>query len=77
MVAIHGVVDQPSPPLVDSRTLTAGLGADILLVTIDTLRADLLGSYGDPTGLSPHLDALAAESIVFERAYTPSPYTAC
>ena len=77
MVAIHGAVDQPSPPLVDPRTLTAGFGADILIITIDTLRADHLGLYGNPTPLSPHLDALAAESIVFDRAYTPSPYTAC
>jgi hypothetical protein len=76
-VVVHGAVDRPSPPLVDPRTLTAGFGADILIITIDTLRADHLGLYGNPTPLSPHLDALAAESIVFERAYTPSPYTAC
>jgi arylsulfatase A-like enzyme len=77
MVALHGVLDGPSPPLVDPSTLTAGFGADILIITIDTLRADHLGSYGNPIPLSPHLDALAAESIVFERAYTPSPFTGC
>ncbi len=77
VVRLHGAVDRPSPPLVDPRTLTAGFGADILIITIDTLRADHLGLYGNPTPLSPHLDALAAESLVFERAYTPSPYTAC
>ena len=34
-------------------------GANVLLVTIDTLRADRLGSYGSRAGLTPTLDALA------------------
>jgi arylsulfatase len=48
---------------------------DLLLVSVDTLRADRLGTYGHPQGLSPHLDALAAESVVFERAYSTASYT--
>ncbi len=47
----------------------------LLLVTVDTLRADHLGAYGDARNLTPHLDALAAESIVFERAYAPTAFT--
>jgi arylsulfatase len=47
----------------------------LLLVSVDTLRADRLGAYGDPRGLTPHLDALARESSVFERAYAPAPFT--
>jgi arylsulfatase len=41
----------------------------IILVTIDTLRADHLGSYGYPFETSPFLDSLAERSVVFERAY--------
>ncbi len=48
---------------------------DVLLVTVDTLRADHLGAYGSRLGLTPRLDALASESVVFERAYAPSSYT--
>lgn len=49
---------------------------DLLLVVIDTLRADGLSSYGNPRPTSPVLDALAAESVLFERALAPSPSTA-
>jgi arylsulfatase len=48
---------------------------DLLLITVDTLRADRLGAYGSPLGLSPQLDALAAESQVFTRAFSPASYT--
>ncbi len=47
----------------------------ILLVSVDTLRADRLGAYGSPLGLTPHLDALAERSLVFEHAYAPAPFT--
>jgi arylsulfatase len=40
-----------------------------VLVTLDTLRADHLGTYGYPFGTSPFLDALAERAVVFERAY--------
>ena len=48
----------------------------IILVSVDALRPDHLGSYGyrrKPT--SPHLDAWAKEAVVFENAYTTGPYT--
>jgi arylsulfatase A-like enzyme len=47
----------------------------ILLVTLDTLRADRLGAYGSTAGLTPALDRLAEEGIVFERAFTTMPVT--
>jgi arylsulfatase len=43
-----------------------------LLVTIDTLRADHLSCYGYERETSPHLDALAAEGVLFERALSTS-----
>jgi arylsulfatase A-like enzyme len=48
-------------------------GADIVLITIDALRPDRLGAYGSHKNLSPNLDALAKKSVVFNRAYSPSP----
>ena len=48
---------------------------NILLLTIDTLRADRLGAYGSSAGLTPALDKLAAESIVFENALAQSSWT--
>lgn len=43
----------------------------LLLVTLDTLRADHLGLYGYFRDTSPHLDRLAADALVFERAFAP------
>jgi len=42
----------------------------IILVTLDTLRADHLGLYGYPRNISPFMDALAAHGILFQRAIT-------
>jgi len=47
----------------------------IVLVTIDTLRADHLGCYGSPRATSPHIDALARGGLLFERATTTLPRT--
>ena len=41
---------------------------NVVLILVDTLRADHLGVYGYPRATSPNLDALAAESVVFENA---------
>jgi len=49
--------------------------ANILLVTIDTLRADRVGAYGGTANLTPTLDRLAREGIRFERAYAHVPLT--
>ncbi len=48
---------------------------NVVLVSIDTLRADHIGCYGFKTSASPAIDALARESVVFENAYTPVPLT--
>jgi arylsulfatase A-like enzyme len=48
---------------------------DIVLVTLDTLRADSLGSYGYHRDTSPFLDRLAADGLRFSRAYSVSSWT--
>ena len=47
----------------------------ILLVTLDTTRADHLGCYGYPRSTSPNLDRLASESVLYTRAIAPSSWT--
>jgi uncharacterized sulfatase len=48
---------------------------DILLIVLDTLRADRLSCYGYPRPTSPHIDALAADSVLFEQAISPGQWT--
>lgn len=54
----------------------AGRPWNVVLVVIDTLRADHLGTYGYERDTSPHLDAFARKGVVFERAQTSAPWTA-
>jgi arylsulfatase A-like enzyme len=46
-----------------------------VLIVIDTLRADHLGAYGSRRNLTPSLDALAVESVVFENSIATSAWT--
>jgi len=48
---------------------------NVVVITIDTLRADHLGCYGYKQIHTPNIDALAADGLRFERAYTPVPVT--
>jgi len=47
----------------------------LLLISVDTLRSDHLGANGSQLGATPHLDQLAAESLVFTAAYAPASHT--
>lgn len=49
--------------------------SNVFLITIDTLRADHVGCYGDRETQTPALDALAADGIRFSSAFTASPIT--
>jgi arylsulfatase A-like enzyme len=60
---VLGCGENPQPP------------QHVVVFLIDTLRADQLGAYGSRSGATPHLDALAAESVVFEAASAPAPWT--
>ncbi|MEE2678687.1 MAG: sulfatase [Myxococcota bacterium] len=63
-VAVFGCSD--SPQQVSAPDVSRFRG--VVLLCLDTLRADHLGAYGYPRETSPAIDALAAESVVFERA---------
>ena len=64
-------VDLPPLPLGPRRP-----EADVLIITVDALRADHVGAFGytrRPT--TPHIDQLAARSVRFSRAYAQAPHT--
>src|SRR6266487_1441276 len=48
---------------------------NLLLITIDTLRADHVGAYGAAAGTTPALDALAASGVRFDQVQTAVPLT--
>ena len=47
----------------------------VLLLEVDTLRADFLGAYGGDEAATPFLDRFAAESLVFDGAHSTAPWT--
>jgi len=47
----------------------------VILVSIDTLRADALSAFGYPHPTTPNMDRFLAESVTFTNAYTPEPHT--
>ena len=49
--------------------------ADVVLITVDAVRADHVGCYGYARSTTPNLDALAASGVRFERVYTQAPHT--
>lgn len=60
--ALQGCADEPALP---------ARARHLLLISVDTLRADRLGCYGGANATSPTIDALAAGGTLFEQAYTP------
>jgi len=67
---INPLVYSPRKP----GTVTEGR-PNIILVSIDTLRADHLGCYGYSRPTSPTMDNLAAHGLIFTRAFSHAPYT--
>lgn len=60
----------------DGARANAGSNArDILLILVDTLRADRLGCYGNDRPVSPNIDALAKRGVRFEETMAPAPWT--
>ena len=48
---------------------------NILMISVDTLRADHVSAYGHDRPTTPAIDALAAQGVVFENAYSHAPVT--
>jgi choline-sulfatase len=61
--------------LVSAVIATGQPRPNVILITIDTLRADYLGCYGNARIQTQSLDALAAEGTIFDRAYCQVPMT--
>ena len=62
--------------LVASALAATGAPApNVILITLDTTRADRMGFLGSKRGLTPHLDALARQSVVFTHTYAQVPLT--
>jgi arylsulfatase A-like enzyme len=66
------IAHRPPPPQAPRAAIPHDL--NLVLITVDTLRIDL-GFMGYPRPVSPNLDALAARSTVFDRAYSLASYT--
>ena len=47
----------------------------VILITVDTLRADVLSCYKNQNCLTPHIDKLADDSILFSKAISSAPWT--
>ena len=75
LAACPGPRREPTKPAASSRPTAPGNRLNVLLITIDTLRADHLGLYGYRRATSPRLDAFARRAVVFEQAYTYWPKT--
>ena len=84
-VRIAALLSPPPPlePAPDNAAATPGAipraldwsARDLLLISVDALRADHLSSYGYARATTPAIDALAAEGALFEAAYCPTPHT--
>src|SRR5262249_16563140 len=48
---------------------------NIILITLDTTRADRMGFLGSPRELTPNLDSFAMQAVVFTHAYAQEPVT--
>lgn len=64
-----------APPALAVKQPLQPARPDVILITVDTLRADHVGCYGYALAKTPALDALNADGIRFTQAFTPSPIT--
>jgi arylsulfatase A-like enzyme len=62
-------------PACDRNPAPTGAARHVVLISLDTTRADQLGLYGNPTVKTPNLDRLATESIVFDDLMSVVPTT--
>lgn len=70
ILVLQGIAISPAAPAPQRKP-----GLNVLLVTIDTLRADRIGFYDPKHPLTPAIDRFAADSVVFLRAFAHTPTT--
>jgi arylsulfatase A-like enzyme len=59
----------------DGAALRGERPLNVLFVTVDTLRADAVGCYGGAPAVTPNIDRLASEGVLFETVQSPVPMT--
>ncbi|MFH2001284.1 MAG: sulfatase-like hydrolase/transferase [Planctomycetota bacterium] len=75
LIVISGCSKELSCPE-NRRAVQEGKSAlNLLVITLDTSRADHFGCYGCKEARTPNIDALAASGVLFEEAFTPVPLT--
>lgn len=62
-------------PVMDVPSKTLAEAPNVVLIAVDTLRADRLSSYGHSAPTSPNIDALAADGVRFDQAAAPFTHT--
>jgi arylsulfatase A-like enzyme len=72
LTVLSAVAALGAPRLAPSRP---GNGLSVILLSLDTLRADRVGALGCPRPLTPRLDTLARQGTVFEQAESAAPWT--
>jgi arylsulfatase A-like enzyme/HEAT repeat protein len=76
LIAPPGPLDDTAP--LDARASGHAIdlkGRDLVLISVDALRADHTSAYGYERKTTPNLDRLAEQGVVFEAAYSPTPHT--
>lgn len=74
LLASCGEAPQP-PAIAPGDGAPAASGPDVVLVLVDTLRADALSCYGQALPLTPHMDRLSRRGRLDEQVQAPSPWT--
>jgi len=72
---ILGVCEAAQAPRPSRKPATDTTHPNIILITLDTTRADRMGFLGSKRGLTPSLDAMAKQGVAFSRAYAHVPIT--
>jgi arylsulfatase A-like enzyme len=67
--------DNELPERATTKRTVDFTGRDLVLITIDALRADHVGAYGYGRPTTPYIDKLAESGVVFDAAYTTTPHT--
>src|SRR6266536_6553026 len=73
LLCLSGVLNLTNPAT--TKSAPTAVQPNVVLITLDTTRADRMGFLGSQRGLTPNLDSLAHQSVVFARAYAQVPLT--